>query len=399
MITVRKIKLIIVGDKEEINYRYKYLRDSMYSQYKALNLVYGYIGMHYLNNEDLKEFNKWLKDLRSSSIDFKDITFGKGIDTKSIVLNTVKKHFKADMKNGILSGERCFRNYKRNYPLMTCGRHLKFSYENDDIVINWVNKTKFKVILGQKNETELRHTLHKVINEEYKVCDSTIQIDNKEIILNLTIDIPVNKNIELSDDKVCGVDLGLSIPAVCAVNFSAFEKKYIGNIDDFLRVRTKIQAKRRRLQQQLKTSNGGKGRNKKLKSMDNFRDYERNFVKTYNHMVSKEIIKFAIKNKCKYINLEELTKDGFKDTVLRNWSYYELQKQIEYKAERVGITVRYVDPAYTSQKCSNCGNLEEGQRISQAEFKCKKCGYKANADFNGARNISMKEVVKTGKKE
>lgn len=32
MITVRKIKLIIVGDKEEINYRYKYLRDSMYSQ-------------------------------------------------------------------------------------------------------------------------------------------------------------------------------------------------------------------------------------------------------------------------------------------------------------------------------------------------------------------------------
>ena len=31
------------------------------------------------------------------------------------VINTVKKHFKADMKNGILSGERCFRNYKRNY--------------------------------------------------------------------------------------------------------------------------------------------------------------------------------------------------------------------------------------------------------------------------------------------
>ena len=132
--------------------------------------------------------------------------------------------------------------------------------------------------------------------------------------------------------------------------------------------------------------------------MDNFKSYERNFVKTYNHMVSKEIIKFAIKNKCKYINLEELTKDGFKDTVLRNWSYYELQNQIEYKAKRVGITVRYVDPAYTSQKCSNCDNLEEGQRISQAEFKCKKCGYKANADFNGARNISMKEVVKTGKK-
>lgn len=366
----------------------------MYAQYRALNLVYGYIGLHYLNIRELKEFNKWLKELRSSSLDYGDITFGKGIDTKSIVLNTVKKQFKADIKNGVAKGERSFRNYKRDYPLMTCGRHLKFTYDDDEIIINWVNKTRFKVVLGQKvkNSAELRHTLHKVINKEYKVCDSSIQFDDKKIILNLTLDIPVNNAIELDEEKVCGVDLGLAIPAVCATNYSQYERKYIGNIDDFLRVRTKIQAKRRRLQRQLKTSSGGKGRTKKLKALDNFKDYERNFAKTYNHMVSKEVVNFAIKNKCKYINLEKLTKDGFKDSVLKNWSYYELHKQIEYKAERSGIIVRYIDPAYTSQTCSMCENVEEGQRVSQAEFLCKACGYKANADFNAARNIALFKI-------
>ena len=38
---------------------------------------------------------------------------------------------------------------------------------------------------------------------------------------------------------------------------------------------------------------GGKGRNKKLQALDRIKDKERNFVKTYNHMISKNIVEFA----------------------------------------------------------------------------------------------------------
>ena len=42
---------------------------------------------------------------------------------------------------------------------------------------------------------------------------------------------------------------------------------------------------------------------------------------------------------------------------------------------------------YTSQRCSACGHVEKGNRISQSEFRCLACGHEANADLNAAINI------------
>jgi len=46
-----------------------------------------------------------------------------------------------------------------------------------------------------------------------------------------------------------------------------------------------------------------------------------------------------------------------------------------------------INPAYTSQKCACCGHTAKNNRQTQSQFKCVACGYEANADVNGARNI------------
>ena len=46
--------------------------------------------------------------------------------------------------------------------------------------------------------------------------------------------------------------------------------------------------------------------------------------------------------------------------ILRNWSFYELQQFITYKAAKYGIEVRKINPFHTSQICSCCGHWEEG---------------------------------------
>lgn len=46
-----------------------------------------------------------------------------------------------------------------------------------------------------------------------------------------------------------------------------------------------------------------------------------------------------------------------------------------------------INPAYTSQRCHQCGHTAKKNRESQAVFRCVNCGYTDNADINAARNI------------
>lgn len=57
--------------------------------------------------------------------------------------------------------------------------------------------------------------------------------------------------------------------------------------------------------------------------------------------------------------------------------------------DRYGITFTEVNPAYSSQTCSNvaCGYVEKTNRKSQARFVCRCCGHKIHADVNAARNL------------
>jgi transposase len=58
---------------------------------------------------------------------------------------------------------------------------------------------------------------------------------------------------------------------------------------------------------------------------------------------------------------------------------------LEYKAPG---RVETISPAYTSQRCSECGNVDANSRKSQALYACTSCGYSCNADVNAARNIA-----------
>ena len=333
---------------------------------------------------------------------------------------SLTKKIKDAVNQGLLEGKVSLPQYKINSPFTIEKAAMGFEHGYDDIDDLYQNIHKnnpkiyfnfggngnptiarFKINVGTKgNRKELLSTLLKIYDGTYQYCGSSIQLDKTgtKIILNLTIKMPIQESI-LREDTIVGVDLGIAVPAVCALNNNKFTREYIGNGDNLIRERTKLQNQRKRLQTALTMTKGGHGRKKKLQALERLKEKEKNFVNTYCHKVSSRVVNFAIKNRAKYINLEDLTGYDTDDKILRNWSYYKLQQQITYKASRYGIEVRRVIPSYTSQVCSYCGHYEEGQRKTQSQFVCGnpdcithafKCG--VNADYNAAVNIAKSKL-------
>lgn len=63
------------------------------------------------------------------------------------------------------------------------------------------------------------------------------------------------------------------------------------------------------------------------------------------------------------------------------------QSRLSYKAVLANVSLVWVNPAYTSQTCSQCAHVSRDNRESQAVFKCTLCGHTENADINAAKNI------------
>lgn len=324
-------------------------------------------------------------------------------------------------KNKVKSGERALSTYKKGMGIpfsIKPESGLRLFVKEEGIYLKWFKGILFKLEFG-KDTSNNRCIVERLIEsdkqqkknkgEDYVANNSSIKLIKKgndkstRIFLLLSIDIPVKKQV-LDKDVVLGVDLGIKCPLYLAINKDDNFKMQIGDIEHFHNQRTMFQ-KRFKSLQKLMCTQGGHGRKKKLEPLEKLKEKERNWVHTQNHVYSREVIKQALKQNAGTIHIESLKdfgkgKDGYvKDEykyLLRYWSYYELQSMIEYKAKLEGIEVKYIDPAYTSQTCSYCG--ERGERKKQEEFvctnpQCKRCGEKINADFNAARNIAMSKKI------
>jgi putative transposase len=67
-------------------------------------------------------------------------------------------------------------------------------------------------------------------------------------------------------------------------------------------------------------------------------------------------------------------------------SWAQLRRHLSYKAEEAGRELVVVSAHFTSQACSRCGHAHPTNRRG-AVFRCRSCGYTADADANAAANV------------
>lgn len=270
----------------------------------------------------------------------------------------------------------------------------------------------------QINTKELEIELSKLIKEKeyliengqaYEYGSAQISEDKKgKWYVSISYYVPKkNKVIGLNRNKILGIDLGV-VNTLTYQIYDSDTKEYVrfnkdhniidsGEITAYL---NKLNMRKASIISSKKLPGDGRvghGRSALYKPLTDIGNKHARYMDTYNHKLSKKVIEIAKKHGCGVIQIENLSgikknKKKFLRAILKDWSYYDLQTKIKYKAELEGIEVKEIKPFYTSQRCSKCGHIHKESRKNQAVFSCINCGHTENADTNASKNIAIPNI-------
>ena len=115
----------------------------------------------------------------------------------------------------------------------------------------------------------------------------------------------------------------------------------------------------------------------------------RNIRKDYLHKVSHEIISENQVIVSENLQIKNMVKNHHLAKAISDVSWYELTRQLEYKAKWNGRKYIKIDTFYaSSQLCSVCGYQNPDTKdLSVRTWICPKCGAEHDRDINAAKNI------------
>ena len=222
-----------------------------------------------------------------------------------------------------------------------------------------------------QNIGNIKINLYKPINEPIHL---NLKLINGILYACFTVEIFRESN---SVNGQVGLDFGLKNFIVTSNN-----EKY----DHPLPFKNKL-SKFQKIQNKLSKIEDKKQKDKKYKILRKIHEKVRNQRLDFLHKLSRKIV-----NENKVIAVEDIDFKKLSRSEISNINrkYADVSCStfynfISYKAESAGRQFVKVNPAYTTQTCSNCGRLNELE-LKNREYVCK-CGKCEDRDFNAAKNI------------
>lgn len=351
----RKIQLVVdlptkEERKEELDKLYRWQNRC----FRAANLIVS----HLYVQEMIKEFFYLSEGIKYKLADEKKDELG--ILQRSRINTTyrvVSDKFKGQIPTNILSclnnsilssfnknrteyweGVRSLKNFKRNmaFPFSLEGLSKIIYLEEKKAFCFRLFQVPLRTYLG-RDYSDKKILLERVIKEEIKLCTSHIKLEGGKIFWLAVFEIEKDKN-QLNPAKIAEASLSLEYPIVVKTGNL---KLTIGSKEEFLYRRLAIQAARKRTQIGVNYAKSGKGKKRKTKALNKFDKKESNYVSNRIHVYSRKLVDFCVKHQAgTLILMNQEDKIGIAKEerfVLRNWSYYELLTNIQYKAKKAGI--------------------------------------------------------------
>jgi putative transposase len=152
---------------------------------------------------------------------------------------------------------------------------------------------------------------------------------------------------------------------------------------------------RRRLQEQLATRKAHKQDTRSVRRLlKRLGRTQRNRTRTFCQQTAATLVKWAPADSVLVFERLTLPQTSQKLHVrkgtrrrLSQWQRRLMRLSVANAAERRGLLIDDVNPAYTSQDCSRCGLRGIRKRHT---FSCPHCGHEAHADVNAAVNLRLR---------
>jgi putative transposase len=236
-----------------------------------------------------------------------------------------------------------------------------FSIDGNTVSLSKIGDIKFK--------------LHRPIEGNVKRLTIRRSSTKKWYVSFLVDDVP-NHILEPSDEIV-GVDMGI-------LNFAALSNGEVVANPRFLladeeRIK-KAQSKRDKLPK------GSPRRRKASKSVSHLYERVTNRREDFAQQLSRQWVNKYGTIVFEDLNISNMVHNHNLAKSILDASWNKLIQYTSYKAEDAGREVVLVNPAYTSQMCSSCGQIVK-KDLSVRVHSCPYCGLSMDRDLNAAKNI------------
>ena len=214
----------------------------------------------------------------------------------------------------------------------------------------------------------------------------------------LSVAVEFESEIHKPQGKPLGIDLGIKNLATCS------DGTIYPNINRTKTVRI-LKNKQRRLQRSISRKYTMNGEGKGYSKTQNIVKSEQKLLRIH-HRLAKirlnyrhQITSFLVRREPSLIVLEDLNVRGMMSNrhlakSVQEQGFYDFRRQIEYKAQWIGITVVIADRYYPSFKtCIVCGNVKKNLRLSERIYHCEECGNEIDRDLQAAMNLKRYPFV------
>lgn len=257
------------------------------------------------------------------------------------ILNTLNHTLVATLgkeSEACRKGERSVRSYRRDQPIPIAAEDLERLRGEDGVFYFRLYRIPLKTYLGGR-PSDKRRLLQEVVEGKRRLRAGTLKLEDGKLFLNVGFEAEPERHT-LDPAVVAEAKLSFEHPVAVRIAGRSYT---IGNREELLHRRLAVQAALKRATAAVTGNRGGKGRKRKMKNIERFRDALRNFMAHKMHVYSHRLIELCVRHGAATLLLsgtltdEETARE--ENFLIRNWGAYDLKTKILYKAKKAGIEV------------------------------------------------------------